>query len=296
MRFEERRQEYVRLIELALDRAIPQPNQNWPEQGIPQMMTEAMRYSLLAGGKRLRPMLLLGAYNLLADGVEPALPFAVAIEMVHTYSLIHDDLPAMDNDDLRRGKPTNHKVYGEAMAILAGDSLLNMAYELMAQSEHPQALKALAAVAGHSGASGMIAGQTADIWVQDKQVDEDMLLYIHRHKTADLMTAPIVCGLLLAGADEQQLDQGRQYGYHMGMAFQIVDDILDELGDEASMGKRLQKDQSKGKLTWPGVFGLERAKEQAREHIDQAILAVNSFGTSGEFLSALAQTSLKRVV
>ena len=296
MGFDQEQAAYILMIEQALRDALIEPEQDWPRDGIPRNLNTAMRYSLLAGGKRLRPTLLLAACHLLLDDVSAALPFAAAVEMIHTYSLIHDDLPAMDNDDLRRGKPSNHKAFGEATAILAGDALLNLAYELMGRSAHPRALKALSAIALAAGSSGMIAGQAADMWMEGREADQDMLRYIHSHKTADLITAPVVAGLILAGADDRQLEQGRMYGCHLGLAFQIVDDLLDELGDETKMGKRLGKDHAVGKLTWPGLYGIEQAEKEAARQIDMAVKAAGFFGARGEFLIALAQNSLKRVI
>ncbi len=296
MGFEQEQAAYILMIEQALRDALIEPEQDWPREGIPRNLNTAMRYSLLAGGKRLRPTLLLAGCHLLLDDVSAALPFAAAVEMIHTYSLIHDDLPAMDNDDLRRGKPSNHKAFGEATAILAGDALLNLAYELMGRSAHPRALKALSAIASAAGSSGMIAGQAADMWMEGREADQDMLRYIHSHKTADLITAPVVAGLILAGADDRQLEQGRMYGCHLGLAFQIVDDLLDELGDETKMGKRLGKDHAVGKLTWPGLYGIEQARDEAARQIDMAVKAAGFFGARGEFLIALAQNSLKRVI
>ena len=296
MGFDQEQAAYILMIEQALRDALIEPEQDWPRDGIPRNLNTAMRYSLLAGGKRLRPTLLLAACHLLLDDVSAALPFAAAVEMIHTYSLIHDDLPAMDNDDLRRGKPSNHKAFGEATAILAGDALLNLAYELMGRSAHPRALKALSAIALAAGSSGMIAGQAADMWMEGREADQDMLRYIHSHKTADLITAPVVAGLILAGADDRQLEQGRMYGCHLGLAFQIVDDLLDELGDETKMGKRLGKDHAVGKLTWPGLYGIEQARDEAARQIDMAVKAAGFFRARGEFLIALAQNSLKRVI
>ena len=296
MSFDQEQAAYILMIEQALRDALIEPEQDWPRDGIPRNLNTAMRYSLLAGGKRLRPTLLLAACHLLLDDVSAALPFAAAVEMIHTYSLIHDDLPAMDNDDLRRGKPSNHKAFGEATAILAGDALLNLAYELMGRSAHPRALKALSAIASAAGSSGMIAGQAADMWMEGREADQDMLRYIHSHKTADLITAPVVAGLILAGADDRQLEQGRIYGCHLGLAFQIVDDLLDELGDETKVGKRLGKDHAVGKLTWPGLYGIEQARDEAARQIDMAVKAAGFFGARGEFLIALAQNSLKRVI
>lgn len=262
---------------------------------MPKMLGDAMRYSLLAGGKRLRPVLLLAAYNLLHNDVMPALPFAVAVETIHTYSLIHDDLPAMDDDDFRRGKPTSHKVYGEAMAILAGDALLNMAYETMAHSGHANALAALAQIAARAGGRGMIAGQTADIAMEGKPADEHMLRYIHQHKTADLITAAVLGGLALAGANRKQLALGEQYSLHLGLAFQIVDDLLDLEGEQQLLGKHTGQDAGHGKLTWPAVYGVQAARQDAARHIDTAVAAANGFGEQGQFLAQLALNSLKRV-
>ena len=182
-------------VEQALQAAVPLPLADWPSAGVPTQLAQAMRYSLLAGGKRLRPVLLLAAYGSLHDDLTPALPFAVAVECIHTYSLVHDDLPAMDDDDLRRGKPTNHKVFGEAMAILAGDALLNLAFELMSESKLPRAMDVIKIIASRSGAAGMIAGQTADILMSNQPADQDMVRYIHQHKTADLITAPVLAAL-----------------------------------------------------------------------------------------------------
>ena len=294
MGFDRERETYIQLIESALRDALPEPSAEWPQKGIPINLNDAMRYSLLAGGKRLRPMLLLAAYRLLEDDLVPALPFACAIEMIHTYSLIHDDLPSMDNDSMRRGKPTNHKVFGEAVAILSGDALLNMAYEIMAKSNHPLAIKALSMIAEAAGASGMIAGQSADIWMEGKLPDEGMLHYIHEHKTADLITAPVKAGLLLAGADLHQIQAGTAYGYHLGLAFQIMDDLLDELGDEEAMGKKLRKDEAAGKLTWPGLYGIDRTRDGAHEQTILAVNALEPFGRRGEFLRWLAQSNLHR--
>ena len=190
---------------------------------IPERLLEAMRYSLEAGGKRLRPVMLLAACDMAGGDMETALPFACAMEMIHTYSLIHDDLPAMDNDDLRRGKPTNHKVFGEGMAVLAGDGLLNAAAELMAraalQFNDNRGIRALEIIMRHAGVTGMIAGQAADLDSEGEAPREEMLTYIHSHKTADLLEAPMEAGLVLAGADEKARRLGRDYGYHLGLAF-----------------------------------------------------------------------------
>ena len=276
-----------RAVEEALDSAIP--------KDVPQPLQDTMRYSLMAGGKRLRPVLLLAAYSLLKGDFTEALPFAAALEMVHTYSLIHDDLPAMDNDDMRRGRPTCHKVFGEGMAVLAGDGLLSLAFETMAQSEHPKAFAALKELANRCGTRGMVAGQCKDLSAEETGGDEETLHYIHQHKTADLLTAPIVMGLTLAGADEKQLAAGRAYGQNLGMAFQIIDDILDVVGDSQTLGKTIGKDQAENKCTWTAIYGLEKAREDAALYTRQAEESLEIFQNAGNFLKILAQRALVRV-
>ncbi len=266
---------------------------------IPAALRQAMHYSLEAGGKRLRPVLLLAAYRLLKEDVEPALPYACALEMIHTYSLIHDDLPAMDNDDLRRGKPTNHRMFGEAVAILAGDGLLNAAYELMLRTacaqESMAGLKAAESIARRTGITGMIAGQTMDVTQEGTAPSLDKVGYIHAHKTADLITAPMEAGLLLAGATKEQLEAGRKYGYHLGLAFQMVDDLLDLEGDPALLGKNTGMDAAQGKLTWPACVGIGRTREDAAEHVRLAVESLSIFDEKANFFKALAQSTLTRV-
>jgi len=287
MSMEEKLLQYKEYLEEALD-ALPM-------KGAPEILREAMRYSLLSGGKRLRGCLCLAACEMAGGNRKDALPFACALEMIHAYSLIHDDLPAMDNDTMRRGKPTNHVVYGEAMAILAGDGLLNQAFEVMAESGHPKALKALSEVARAAGVSGMLAGQTLDISMEGKEPDRETVETIHRGKTAALLTAPITAGLLLGGADLEALEAGRKYGFHLGMAFQIVDDLLDLEGDPRLMGKTLGKDAQEGKMTWPACVGVEKAREDAKKHIEKAAEAIAVFGEKAEFLRSLAFFTLHRV-
>ncbi len=258
---------------------------------MPASLVHAMRYSLLAGGKRLRPVLLLSAYHLHQDDIQDALPFAAAVEMIHTYSLIHDDLPAMDDDDMRRGIPTNHVKFGEATAILAGDALLTMAFEVMAASQAPHALAAIREIAMRSGPAGMVAGQMADL----AETNKPEVAYIHQHKTADLMTAPVVAGLLLAGADDNAVAAGRTYGLHLGLAFQIADDLLDITGDPAALGKRTNKDEQAGKRTWPQVYGAEQAAKDAQEHADLAAQAAQGMGEDVSFFVSLARQAVQRV-
>jgi geranylgeranyl diphosphate synthase type II len=265
-----------------------------PMAGAPDALREAMRYSLLSGGKRLRGVLTLAACEMAGGEPEGALPFACAVEMIHAYSLIHDDLPAMDNDTLRRGKPTNHVVYGEAVAILAGDALLTHAFEVMAASAHPRALAALREMAAAAGVGGMLRGQTLDVTLEGSAPERALVEDIHRGKTAALLTAPVVAGLILAHAPDEWVEAGRRFGFHLGMAFQIVDDLLDIEGDPALMGKTLGKDQQEGKLTWPACVGVERARQDAAEHIRSAVSALSAFGERAAFLTWLAQDTLSR--
>lgn len=273
-----------------------------PQEGVvPQPLSSAMRYSLLLPGKRIRSVLLLAAYGLIRDDWQEVLPFACALEMIHTYSLIHDDLPALDNDELRRGKPTNHRVFGENMAILAGDGLLNMAYETMLESSfaaaHPErALPAVREIARRAGVRGMIAGQTLDVVLEGSAPNRDSVRYIHLHKTADLFTAPVVAGLTLAGAADCQLEAGRAYGRGLGLAFQIEDDLLDLEGDAAVLGKQTGMDARRGKLTWPAVCGVEQSRRDAAQAVTDAVEALASFGERANLLCDLARKTLVRRV
>ena len=266
-----------------------------PFEGAPDRLKEAMRYSLLNGGKRLRGCLVLAACEAAGGNISDALPFACAVEMIHAYSLIHDDLPSMDNDTLRRGKPTNHIVFGEGMAILAGDGLLSHAFEVMAACRAPGAFTALSMMAKAAGVSGMLAGQTLDITLEGTQPDKDTVRQIHLGKTAALLTAPVIAGFALAGADEDTLAAGRVYGENLGLAFQIVDDLLDLEGDAALMGKTLGKDVQEGKITWPACVGVEQAKQDAAACIERAKAALNIPKLHPTFLQELAEYTLHRV-
>ncbi|MBQ9264647.1 MAG: polyprenyl synthetase family protein [Clostridia bacterium] len=286
MNFQEQMNGYKQQVEAYLEQL--------PMSGAPEQLKEAMRYSLLSNGKRLRGILTLSSCEMAGGSAEEALPFAAALEMIHAYSLIHDDLPAMDNDTLRRGKPTNHVVYGEALAILAGDGLLTHAFEVMAQSAHPRAFDALREIVKAAGIGGMLAGQTLDVTMQGTEPNMDLVRDIHQGKTAALLTAPVTAGLILAGASPMQTESGRRYGYHLGMAFQIVDDLLDLEGDPELMGKTLGKDEEEGKLTWPACVGVEWARQDAEDHIRHAKSALTVFGTRAAFLQSLADFSLHR--
>lgn len=267
-------------------------------QRIQPRLHEAMFYSLEAGGKRLRPVLMLAVCELLGGDPERALPFACALEMIHTYSLIHDDLPCMDDDDMRRGRPSNHKVFGEAMAVLAGDALLSLAFEIVAEAvrDHAEPGFALAAceMAKRAGAAGMVTGQAADLENEKNPVkDEGTLLFIHRHKTADMLAAAVLCGAYIAGADEDTMEKLRGYSDDMGLLFQITDDILDLCGDPGLVGKTLGKDEEAGKLTFPSLYGLEGARKAAWEAAERAKRAAADVDGTG-FLSAVIDNMLVR--
>ena len=266
---------------------------------IPPLLLEAMSYSLEAGGKRLRPALLLAACDMLGGSVETAMPFACALEMIHTYSLIHDDLPAMDNDDYRRGRLTNHKVYGEGMAILAGDGLLHAAMELMLRAaagmNDLRGARAAEAIARRCGVTGMVAGQVMDVTGEGKAPTQEAVEYIHLHKTADLLTAPMEAGLILAGADAAQVEAGIAYGQHMGLAFQMMDDLLDVVGNAELLGKQTGMDAQRGKMTWIAIRGIDGTRADAAYHTQLACDAMAAFGDQAKFFITLAQSTLERV-
>jgi len=254
---------------------------------------DAMKYSLTAGGKRIRPVLLLAAYDLCGKNINEALPFACAAEYIHTYSLIHDDLPAMDNDDYRRGKLTNHKVYGEDMAILAGDGLLSAANEVMGKTmllvlDNPELLnrrvRAFFSLAKGTGVRGMVAGQVADIEAENCACNEDMLTFIHMNKTAAFIRACVKSGGYLGGADKNMMENLEVYGENLGLAFQVVDDILDVISSKEELGHTIGKDAQQGKCTYPSLFGLDESKKKALEYIDRARSAVSIYYDNAEVL------------
>ena len=265
---------------------------------IPERLLEAMEYSLKAGGKRLRPVMLLAACEMAGGDAEAAMPFACALEMIHTYSLIHDDLPAMDNDDLRRGKPTSHKMFGENLAILAGDGLLNAAAELMARAAlriaNSRGIRAMEIIMRHAGVTGMIAGQVRDVLSEGETPREDLVSYIHSHKTADLLEAPMEAGLALAGAGEAQIRAGREYGYHLGLAFQMTDDLLDVRGDAALMGKNTGMDSALDKMTWVALRGVEGTEQDAAAQAEQAVRALDSLPWEHGFFEELVRGVVTR--
>ena len=252
-----------------------------------------MRYSLMAGGKRLRPILCLATCELMGGPIEQALPTACALEMIHTMSLIHDDLPAMDNDDYRRGKLTNHKVYGEDVAILAGDGLLAYAFEYIAAQTRNVAphrvLQVIARVGRAVGAAGLVGGQVVDLEVEGKpDVAIETLTFIHRHKTAALLDASVVSGAMLAGAEAEDIDRLSKYAQDIGLAFQIVDDVLDITATQEELGKTAGKDLQAQKATYPSFWGIEESKRQAQQLVDSAKAELNIYGAAALPLQAIA--------
>ena len=265
---------------------------------IPSPLWEAMSYSLQGGGKRIRPVLLLASCDMAGGNLSAALPFACALEMIHTYSLIHDDLPAMDNDDLRRGQPTCHKAFGENIAILAGDGLLNAAAELMAGSSVKmgdlRGCRALEIIMRHAGVTGMIAGQSEDVTSEGQPPNEDTVRYIHERKTADLLEAAVEAGLALAGAQEKEINTGREYALHLGMAFQMTDDLLDVTGDEDKLGKSVGKDQEQNKMTWIALRGIDGTREDVHREISAAKAALASLPWDTGFFADFADSLQER--
>ena len=279
--------ECARTVDAELDRIMPR------ESTPPESIHKAMRYSLFAGGKRIRPVLCMEAARA-AAGREVAGVAAVAcsLELIHTYSLIHDDLPALDNDDLRRGRPTCHKVFGEAMAILAGDGLLTYAFEVLAAHGDARLVKELARASGTVG--GMIAGQVHDIEGERQPPTEELLERIHRAKTGALLKASVRMGALHANASKEQLAALSRYGEHIGLAFQIVDDILDVVQSSEELGKTAGKDAAQHKITFPAVYGLEASREMAERERERAHEALSGFGDSAQRLRELADLIVER--
>jgi geranylgeranyl diphosphate synthase, type II len=272
----------------------------------PLRLIEAIEYSLLAGGKRLRPALVLESFTACAPSAEinsscpyfsSALSAAAAIELVHTFSLVHDDLPAMDDDDLRRGRPTNHKVFGEALAILAGDSMLAMAFEILATGADPSiAPQLIAELAQATGPGGMIGGQVLDMAGENQSLALEQLQQIHRLKTGSLLTTGCRLGAIAAGASPDLLNSVTLYGQHIGLAFQIVDDILDVTSTPDQLGKATHKDAGRGKNTYPALLGLEPSRAEARRQLDAAFDALSAMSASADGLRAIANFVLARAI
>jgi geranylgeranyl diphosphate synthase type II len=276
----------------------------------PSVLHEAMKYSLFAGGKRIRPILALASYEACGGNPEDIIPYASAMELIHTYSLIHDDLPAMDNDDLRRGKPTNHKVFGEAIAILAGDALLTEAFYLIADcglkiadlksrkskiiNHQSKILRVIHEVAMAAGIHGMVGGQVQDILSENSEPDRDILSFIHLHKTAALVTASVRMGPLLAESDKDKLHALTRYGENMGLVFQIIDDILDIEGSTEELGKSAGSDRKSKKMTYPALYGIEMSRQKAENLVSEAIDELKIFFSEADPLREIASYLIKR--
>ena len=278
-------------VDAALDRLMP------GEDAQPPSIHRAMRYSVQAGGKRVRPVLCLESARIFTADVTPVLPVACALEFIHTYSLIHDDLPALDNDDLRRGKPTCHKQFGEATAILAGDALLTLAFETLADAPIDPARRV--AILSHVGASagtvnGMVGGQVADLEAEGRAIQPAELEYIHRSKTAALIRASVVSGAIAGGADDGDVARLKRFGETIGWAFQVVDDILDVEESSAALGKTAGKDAAQQKATYPSLFGLEKSRQFAKELEARAMAEIEPYGGRAARLRELAELIVRR--
>jgi geranylgeranyl diphosphate synthase, type II len=276
------------IVEEALQRYLPS------QGNIPADIYNAVHYSVFAGGKRIRPILCLAAVDAVGGNLAPAMPVACALELIHTYSLIHDDLPAMDNDDFRRGKPTSHKVFGEAIAILAGDALLTEAFVLLSRSEKERLpvqrrLSVIQEIAQAAGISGMVGGQALDVLSEKGLPNKDILGEIHRRKTGALIVAAIKAGAILFNASKDKVKALSQYGANIGMAFQIADDILNVEGNSELLGKETGSDAVRGKVTYPSLLGLDAAKEKLKQHIDASIENIANFDERARPLRIIAR-------
>ena len=284
------------LVDKALQDCMPEP------AGLAGEVIESMRYSLFAGGKRIRPILCIAGAEATAGSAHDVLGIACAIELIHSYSLIHDDLPAMDDDDFRRGKPTNHKVFGEAVAVLAGDGLLTLAFNLMARfglekrAEKDATLRVIDLIASAAGCKGMVGGQVVDIGYEGKDPDPAVVEYIHRHKTGALIAASVTSGTILAGGTEEAIRSVNRYGQEIGLAFQIADDILNVEGNEAILGKGTGSDRERGKMTYPLVYGISESKHIQKQLIDQAIGFLDTFDDRADPLREIARYIIRRNV
>ena len=282
---------HVALVDKALDQFLPAESES------PQTIHQAMRYSIFAGGKRLRPILTLAAAKACGGGSDQALAPACAVEMMHTYSLIHDDLPGMDNDDLRRGRPTSHKVYGEGMAVLAGDALLTEAFITLASTQATERYplkEILLEFATCGGSKKLIGGQVLDLEGENQDLALDQLIQIHENKTAALLTTSLRLGAMSANATEEQLTALTDFGYHLGLAFQVIDDILDVTQSTEKLGKTAGKDEAAQKATYPAILGLEESKKEAKRLTEKALNALKIFGAQAKDLEAIAHYLLDR--
>ena len=281
-------------VDSALDEYVPKAG------GLTADLIEAMRYSLFAGGKRLRPILCMAGAEAVGGEGRHVLPVACALELIHTYSLIHDDLPLMDDDDLRRGKPTNHKVFGDAIALLAGDGLLTEAFSLMTSSHATgeiapeRLLEAIRMISGAAGCGGMVGGQVVDMQWEGKKADLETVKFLHTHKTGALIKASVASGAIVTGAPESQARSVLSYGKKIGLAFQISDDILDVEGDSETMGKMAGADEEKGKTTYPSVLGLGESKKLQSALVQEAVQDLKVFGERAEPLRQIAYYIIER--
>ncbi len=284
----------VKFIDAHLERLLP------PKEQYPPVIHESMHYSVFAGGKRLRPVLTVATGEMLGANQDDLIPFACAVELIHCYSLVHDDLPALDNDDLRRGKPTNHKVFGEANAILAGDALLNRAYEIMLEHglkgnlDSGIYLRAAREISNAIGTGGMIGGQVVDLQVEGQEIEEDILLYIHNNKTGALLKACVKSGAVLAKAQESDIKRMERFAEHVGLGFQIVDDILDVTSTQEKLGKETGKDEVIEKATFPRIYGLNESRKKAEKMLQKALDELNCYDESADILRELARYLINR--
>ncbi|MGI6491758.1 MAG: polyprenyl synthetase family protein [Peptococcaceae bacterium] len=278
------------LVDQALEALLPSP------ETFPPLIHQAMRYSVLEGGKRLRPVLMLAAAEAVGGKAQDFISAACAFELIHAYSLVHDDLPAMDNDDYRRGKLSNHKVYGEATAILTGDALLTMAMQLLAESsgKPENVLRVIRETAIWAGSQGLIGGQVVDTLSEGIEFDEATIEYIHNHKTGALFKAAVRAGAILAGATEAQITALTSYAEYLGLAFQIKDDILDLEGNEQIIGKAVGSDAKNNKATYPALFGLSKSRDKAREAAGNALSSLQGFGAEADFLRSMVNYVIER--
>lgn len=298
MNFKEELNQKVKEIEEVLKKYLPE------ETGYQKTVMEAVNYSIMAGGKRLRPMLMQECYRLFGGKEAVIEPFMAALEMIHNYSLVHDDLPAMDNDEYRRGNKTTWTVYGEGMAVLAGDGLLNLAYETAAEAflsakdkqDYERTAKALLILTKKAGIHGMIGGQTADIEAEDENraISTDLLLFIHENKTAALIQAAMMIGAVLAGAGDEAVSKMEKIAYNIGIAFQIQDDILDVTSSTQVLGKTVGSDEKNHKLTYVSLNGLEESKKEVKRLSEEALQLLQSFEEKNEFLTGLVKSLITR--
>jgi geranylgeranyl diphosphate synthase, type II len=286
-------QDRRKIVEEALRRYLP------AETNTPEEIYKALNYSVFAGGKRIRPILCLAAVDACGGDLAPAMLVACALELIHTYSLIHDDLPAMDNDDFRRGKPTSHKVFGENIAILAGDALLTEAFVLLSRTEKirlpaERRLAVIQEIAQAAGIAGMVGGQTLDVLQEKTPADAQLLYEIHRRKTGMLIMAAVKSGAIISGARDNKIQALGDYGLNIGLAFQIADDILNVEGDRELMGKNTGSDAARGKITYPSLLGMDCAKEKLQKHVDAAIASISIFDKRALPLRVIARYIMDR--